>query len=78
MPIPATISNQLREIINTCGMTRYAVAKLSGVDQSSMLRFMAGGELRSNSIDKICVALNLHLASKGKDHVDDDRLRTAR
>jgi transcriptional regulator with XRE-family HTH domain len=67
-----TVSQQLREFIAICGMTRYQIAKLTGIEQSVLSRFMAGSSLRSDNVDKIAAILGLELTrrKRGKDGKD--------
>lgn len=67
---PETITGQLREAITASGKSRYAISKLAGVSQANLLRFMAGAELRSDSVDKLCKALRLKLTPMEGDHDD--------
>lgn len=59
------IAEQLRSIIRDGPYTPYHIAKVSGVDQSSLSRFLSGKEIRSNQIDKLCVAMGLVLVETG-------------
>jgi len=61
---PKTFSDQLRHIIEMSPLTRYRIAKDSGVDASQLLRFMRGdGRLTNDSLDKIGEVLQLRLVS---------------
>ncbi len=61
---PKTLSDQLREIIETGPLSRYRIAKDSGVDASQLLRFVRGdGRLTNDSLDKIGEVLKLRLES---------------
>jgi transcriptional regulator with XRE-family HTH domain len=58
-------TEQLKKAIDASGMTRYAIAKASGVDQAILSRFMRGQQgLTSDSIDKLCDALGLSLTKR--------------
>jgi len=60
-----TVSEQLRKAIETCGQTRYAIGKATGVPNSVLSRFVASGQgLRSQNLDKLCAYLNLVLVVK--------------
>ena len=60
-----TVSEQLRKAIDTCGKTRYAISKATGVPASVLSRFVASGRgLRSENLDTLCAYLGLRLASK--------------
>ena len=55
-----TVSDQLREIIKSGPLSRYRIAKDSGVDASQLLRFMRGdGRLTTDSMDRIGAVLKL-------------------
>jgi transcriptional regulator with XRE-family HTH domain len=61
---PKTLSDQLRALIETGPLTRYRIAKDSGVDASQLLRFVRGdGRLTNDSLDKIGEVLKLRLES---------------
>jgi hypothetical protein len=54
-------SDQLRRAIRECGRSRYAISCDTGVDQSTLSRFMKGGSLSLNVVDKLMDALNLEI-----------------
>ena len=57
---PATLSDQLRHIIEAGELSRYEIAKRSGVDASQLHRFVRGtGRLTTDSLDKIGTVLKL-------------------
>ncbi len=65
---PRTLSDQLRQIIETGPLTRYRIAKDSGVDASQLLRFVRGdGRLTNDSLDKIGEVLKLRFVSDLKE-----------
>ena len=56
------VSDVLRETILTCGQSRYAICKASGVSQANMSRFVRGlTSMHMDSMDKICDVLELTL-----------------
>ena len=59
-----TFTNQIRRAINESGMTRYRIAKLSGVTEGTLSRFMAGALMRSDSLDALAPVLGLSIAVK--------------
>jgi transcriptional regulator with XRE-family HTH domain len=64
MAIP--LSEQLRQAIRDCGESRYALSKRTGIDQSTLTRFMSGERgLRLDVVDVLAEALGLELRSKG-------------
>jgi transcriptional regulator with XRE-family HTH domain len=57
-----SLSDQLRRAIDSSGMSRYAVAKAVGLDQSVLSRFMAGKSgLAIETIDRIGALLRLRV-----------------
>ena len=66
---PATLSDQLRHIIEAGELSRYQIAKQSGVDASQLHRFVKGkGRLTTDSLDKIGAVIGLRFIqnTKGK------------
>lgn len=58
-------SDQLRKIIERAGITRYELAKRTGVQQSALSRFMAGSVgLTLDSIDRMAPVLGLKITGK--------------
>lgn len=61
----ATVTEQLRRAVETCGQTRYVIGKAIGIPSSTLSRFVASGKgLRSENIDKLCDYLGLVLIDK--------------
>lgn len=55
-------SDQLRRAIRDCGMTRYAIAVRTGIDQASLSKFMTGERgLSLAAIDKLMDAMGLEI-----------------
>ena len=60
MAIP--LSEQLRQVIRNCGESRYALSKRTGIDQSTLTRFMSAERgLRLDVVDVLAEALGLEL-----------------
>ena len=60
------LSEQLRQAIRDCGESRYALSKRTGIDQSTLTRFMSGERgLRLDVVDILAEALALELRPKG-------------
>jgi hypothetical protein len=60
MTIP--LSEQLRQAIRECGESRYALSKRTGIDQSTLTRFMSGERgLRLDVVDVLADVLGLEL-----------------
>ncbi|MBX3385381.1 MAG: helix-turn-helix transcriptional regulator [Phycisphaeraceae bacterium] len=61
----ATVTDTLRAALEGCGQTRYAVSKATGIPESTLSRFVAGGKpLRGENIDKLSEYLGLELRPK--------------
>jgi hypothetical protein len=59
------LSEQLRQAIRECGESRYALSKRTGIDQSTLTRFMSGERgLRLDVVDVLAEALALELRPK--------------
>lgn len=57
------VSDQVRAAIDRCGMTRYQVAKLAGIDQSAMSRFMSGERgLSMEALDAVGEVIKLKVS----------------
>ncbi len=55
-------SDQLRRAIRDCGMTRYAIAVRTGIDQGTLSKFMKGERgLSLAAIDKLMDTLGLEI-----------------
>ena len=39
---PAKLTDQLRQAIDDCGLTRYEIAKQTGIDESALAKFYNG------------------------------------
>jgi DNA-binding Xre family transcriptional regulator len=63
---PDNITTRLRRAIESSDRSRYALAKESGVSESTLCKFMAGGSLRLDSVDRLCDVLELELTPKRK------------
>lgn len=61
----ASVTATLRTALERCGQTRYAVSKATGIPESTLSRFVAGGKpLRGENIDKLSDYLGLALTAK--------------
>jgi transcriptional regulator with XRE-family HTH domain len=56
-----SIVDNVREALLECPLSRYEVAKRSGIDQAALSRFVAGGSLRVESLERLCPVLGLQL-----------------
>ncbi len=62
---PETLSEQLRKIILGGDLSRYEIAKRSGVDASQLHRFVRGtGRLTTDSLDKVGAVLGLQFTQR--------------
>lgn len=56
------LSDQLKDLLDNGAMTRYELAKRSGVDQGQLSRFVLGkGQMTFRTLDKIGAVLQLRL-----------------
>jgi plasmid maintenance system antidote protein VapI len=61
----ASVTQSLRQALEGCGESRYAVSKATGIPESTLSRFVAGGKpLRGENIDKLSNYLGLVLVPK--------------
>ena len=61
---PATFTDQLRQIVESCGMTRYQLAKESGIDETTLCRFVHGERcLSERNLDKLGEYLGLRIVA---------------
>lgn len=61
------LSDQLRKIIAECGMSRYAIHKATGTNQSTLSRFVRGQcWLSAKSFDSIGELLGLRIVATVK------------
>jgi hypothetical protein len=58
------VSEQLRAAITASGLTHYALGKLAATAPHMIDRFMAGKDLRGETIDRLCDALKLDLVER--------------
>ena len=60
------LSDQLRDAIDRCGLSRYRIWKETGIPESNLSRFMSGsGGLSMESVDLIGDLLRLKLEMRG-------------
>ena len=60
---PIKFSDELRRAVDACGMSRYRIAKLLGVSESLLSRFISGKWLGQESLDALADLLDLHVAA---------------
>jgi hypothetical protein len=64
------LSDHLRRAIDECGRSRYAISCETGIDQATLSRFMRGGGLSLNAVDKLVDVLNLEVRPRRKARKD--------
>jgi transcriptional regulator with XRE-family HTH domain len=58
------LSDEIRQAVDACGLSRYRISKTLGIAESTMSRFMAGkGGLSMEFLDALAELLDLHLAA---------------
>ncbi|HEV3024959.1 MAG TPA: helix-turn-helix transcriptional regulator [Pirellulales bacterium] len=63
---PMKVSDQIRGAIDTCGTSRYGIAKRTGVSQSTLSHFMSGRRgLSSKALDAVAEFLGLEVVRRG-------------
>jgi transcriptional regulator with XRE-family HTH domain len=61
------LSDQIRQAVEQCGETRYAIAKATGIDQSTLSRFVSGERgLPMNTLDRLADYLGLTITMKSQ------------
>ena len=64
---PIKPSDRLRAAIEQAGVTRYQIAKDTGVDQATLSRFVVSGRgLSIEAVDKLCEYLDLEIVERQK------------
>jgi predicted transcriptional regulator len=57
-------SDELRQAVEACGMTRYRIAKLLAISEATLSRFMSGERgLTMKCLDQLAALLDLHVAA---------------
>ncbi len=58
------LSEQVRRAIADCGQTRYRISKATGIDQSTLARFMSGERgLPLKTLDRVADYLDLNITT---------------
>jgi len=60
------LTDQIRRAVDQSGQSRYQLCKALGIYQSSMSRFMHGGGLSSETLDKLAALLGLEVKARKK------------
>ena len=59
---PTKLSDQLRKIIDECGVTRYRIAQDTGIDESALAKFYNGKRgLSTDALDRLGEYLGLRI-----------------
>jgi transcriptional regulator with XRE-family HTH domain len=64
------ISDQLRQVIDQCGLSRYEIFKRTGIDQSTLAKFYNGqAGLSMQALDALgeCLGLTIKMGRKPKE-----------
>ena len=60
-----TLAEKLRHEIKTCGKSRYSISKSTGIKEASLCRFMQGGSLKIETVDKLLDYFGYEIRKKG-------------
>jgi hypothetical protein len=59
------VSDQLRQVIDDCGLSRYEIFKRTGIDQATLARFYNGqAGLSMDALDKLGKCLGLRITMR--------------
>jgi len=59
------LSDEIRQAVDSCGQTRYAISKATGIGQDTLSRFMSGQRgLPMKTLDRLADYLGLHIATE--------------
>jgi len=62
----AKLSDQIRRAVDACGLSRYRICKVTGIDQGAFSRFMAGKVgLTTAHLDAVADLLRLDVVARG-------------
>jgi hypothetical protein len=60
-----TFTDQLRQIVESCGISRYQLSKESGIDETTLCRFVHGERcLSERNLDKLGEYLGLEIKQR--------------
>lgn len=66
MPAKRTtlLSDEVRTLVKNCGISRYRISKVTGIDESVLSRFVAGTHgMELATLDKLAEFLDLHITT---------------
>jgi len=62
---PQPVTNKLKRIIAECGLSRYEIARRSGVSEAALSRFVNGQRgLSTDTLDRLARTLGLELVAR--------------
>ncbi len=61
-----TVAEKLRHEIETCGKSRYSISKSTGIKEASLCRFMQGGSLKIETVDKLLDYFGYEIRKKAR------------
>lgn len=62
----ASVSDQVRAAVERCGLTRYRIAKETGIDQATLSKFLSGERgLSTTALDTLGELLDLEVIMRG-------------
>jgi len=68
------LTEQVRQAVRDCGLSRYAIWQLTGVDQATLSRFVNGERgLSMEALDALGDALGIQITAKGESMKAYDR-----
>lgn len=65
-PRAQSLPDQLRAAIVATGLTNYAIAEASGVDEAQLSRFRRGSDIRLETAGRICAAIGVEPLRLGR------------
>ena len=61
-----TLAEKLRHEIETCGKSRYSISMSTGIDEAALCRFIQGGSLKIETVDKLLDYFGYKLVKRKK------------
>ena len=60
------VTEQVRRLVRDCGMSCYAIAKATGIDESTLSRFLSGERFLSHTaLDRLGDYLQIEVTARG-------------
>ena len=60
-----SFSDQIRRAIEDSGLSRYWIARLTGISEATLSRFMAGKSMTTDRLDVLAALLRMTVSAKG-------------